>query len=125
MPINYKDYPPDWPQRRARILARAQNCCEHCDVPNYSIIIRTGQHYVVLRQCKNIRWARLWKQALSPAIMVVLTVAHLNHDEWNHEVKDADLAALCQRCHFRYDRHDNQQRKKYGKQFKKNQLSIL
>lgn len=34
---------------------------------------------------------------------IVLTIAHLDHDKLNHEVKDERLAALCQRCHLLYD----------------------
>lgn len=30
MPINYREYPPDWKQTRARILERAGNRCEWC-----------------------------------------------------------------------------------------------
>ncbi len=41
-------------------------------------------------------------------IRIVLTVAHLNHDESASD--DANLAALCQRCHLRHDAVDNQRR---------------
>jgi hypothetical protein len=59
-----------------------------------------------------------------PAVIIVLTVAHLDHDEWNAQVTDDRLAALCQRCHFRHDRADNDQRRKYGKRYKQHQLQI-
>lgn len=36
-------------------------------------------------------------------VKVVLTVAHLDHDETNHSVSDDRLAALCQICHLSYD----------------------
>ena len=36
-------------------------------------------------------------------VKVVLTIAHLNHDESNMEIKDEDLMAACQLCHLRYD----------------------
>ncbi len=34
---------------------------------------------------------------------VVLTVAHLDHDETSSD--PANLMAMCQRCHLTYDRH--------------------
>jgi len=37
------------------------------------------------------------------AIKIVLTIAHMDHDEENHNVEDERLAALCQKCHLRYD----------------------
>lgn len=36
-------------------------------------------------------------------VKVVLTVAHLDHDETNHKVILDRLKALCQICHLRYD----------------------
>lgn len=124
MPINYRDYPADWKLRRARILDRAGHACERCGLPNYSIIRRSQAGAELLRTCKNYQWARLWRVALQGRI-VVLTVAHLDHDEWNHDVHDSRLAAFCQACHLRHDRYDNDQRKKYGKRYKENQLSII
>lgn len=90
MPINYEIYPPNWKTEiRPRILDRAKHCCEDCGVSNYSTK-PNGKR-------------------------VVLTVAHLDHDETNWEVRDDRLKALCQSCHFRLDRKNNYHRKKYGK----------
>lgn len=36
-------------------------------------------------------------------IKIVLTIAHLDHDESNWNVRDDRLKAMCQRCHLRYD----------------------
>jgi hypothetical protein len=39
MPINYRDYAPDWKTRiRPDILEREGHCCKFCGVPNYAII---------------------------------------------------------------------------------------
>ncbi|REC56982.1 hypothetical protein DRF62_02150 [Chryseobacterium piscium] len=35
---------------------------------------------------------------------VILTIAHLDHDKENWEVKDERLKALCQRCHLVLDK---------------------
>ena len=43
-------------------------------------------------------------------IRVVLTIAHLDHDEENHDVSDDRLAALCQQCHLNYDAKEKQRR---------------
>lgn len=43
---------------------------------------------------------------------VVLTVAHIDHDESNNDPDN--LAALCQRCHFALDRQDNTRRRREG-----------
>jgi len=89
MPIDYRQYPSDWKARRERILRRAgqhTDCygnfhearCEWCHAVNHDIHPRTGS-------------------------IVVLTIAHLDHDKLNHDVTDDRLAALCQACHLGYD----------------------
>jgi protein-arginine kinase activator protein McsA len=130
MPIDYSIYPSNWEDIRLRILDRAQDCCEHCGLPNYAVITRqAGKAYQLHANCDSFVSAKAYKaehkEAFPRAITIILTVAHLDHDEWNHEVSDDRLAALCQRCHFHYDRADNDKRKAYGKHYKKNQLSIL
>jgi len=53
------------------------------------------------------RGEQLWIDALfSPAIKIILTVAHLDHDPENWEVNSERLKALCQRCHLNYDRQN-------------------
>jgi len=91
MPINYSKYPPNWKSViRPRILARAENCCEVCGVPNQTEHPDTGA-------------------------LVILTIAHLDRDPENWAVTDDRLQAMCQRCHLNYDRSDNNYRRKYGK----------
>lgn len=53
---------------------------------------------------------------------VVLTVAHLDHDETN--VSDANLAALCQRCHLRYDAKHHAQNARATRLRKLGQMSL-
>ena len=43
-------------------------------------------------------------------VKVILTIAHLDHDETNHEVKDDRLMAMCQICHLRYDAKEKYRR---------------
>lgn len=86
--------PKEWAAIRARILARANNRCEFCGVPNYAIGYRgtdgnfySGVSCVIDEGDKPIR--------------IVLTIAHLDQDETNNA--DENLRALCQRCHNRHD----------------------
>jgi 5-methylcytosine-specific restriction endonuclease McrA len=64
-------------------------------------------------------------QATAEADGVVLTVAHLDHDETNWEVEDDRLLTLCASCHLRYDAPDNAMRRRYGKQYRDNQYSLF
>lgn len=99
MPIDYSDYPPDWKEIRARILKRDNDCCKFCGVENYDMEVskRTGDFY-----------------------KIVLTIAHLDHDESNWKVKDERLAALCQSCHLRYDAPNKAFRRNQKKEAEKN-----
>ena len=77
MPINYKNYPPEWKTRiRPAILARAGNRCEQCGAANHQPHPRTDSR-------------------------VVLTIAHLDHDPTHNDF--ANLRAWCQACHLAYD----------------------
>lgn len=70
-------YPPDWALRSKLIrFVRADNRCEWCGARNYQPHPITGSR-------------------------VVLTVAHIDHHPPNCSADN--LAALCQRCHIRYD----------------------
>lgn len=57
-----------------------------------------------------------WLQnGLPKRVKVVLTIAHLDHDETNHNVSDDRLKAMCQLCHLRYDAKEKLSRKKKNK----------
>lgn len=86
-------YPADWRQISLRIrFERADGRCEWCGAENLQPHPETGSK-------------------------VILTVAHLGaarpdgtpgdkHDKM--DVRDENLAALCQRCHLNYDRDEHQ-----------------
>jgi hypothetical protein len=108
MPCDYSKYPPNWfTEIRPRILARAENCCEFpgCGLANNAVAY----------SIKTIHSPTVWLKE-KPAIVqgfgvikeakfvrVVLTIAHLDHDAKNHQVKDERLAAYCQLHHLRHD----------------------
>ena len=112
MPIDYSEYPPNWfTEIRPRILARAgqvigangdlveEAVCEWCGVKNH--------------------------QPRNGGSMVVLTIAHIDHDKENFEVADDRLAALCQSCHLKYDapRHHEKRRQRMDRE--KGQLQLI
>ena len=120
MPINYKDYPPNWKTEiRPAVLARANNCCEECGAPNYATIYRPE------------KGKPDWKFAFGDAedamaldgvkiTKIVLTIAHLDHDKHNHSVQIDRLKALCQRCHLKYDLPHHIANRKYGRKHNDN-----
>lgn len=108
MPIDYSKYPVNWKETRERILKRANNCCEHCGVKNYSTGTRDkdGSFHIVegmALEASDIDGDKI--------IQIVLTIAHLDHDETNWNVKDERLAALCQKCHLVYDIPEKKKRR--------------
>ena len=96
MPINRKDYPDNWPAIRAAILTRAGHRCEWCGLPDRAWITRTRAG------AATVHVDRLAASAHGKPVLVILTVAHLDHDTKNND--PANLRAGCQRCHLVYDR---------------------
>ena len=105
MPISremVKRYPADWTLRRRFIIEyRAQNRCEWCGARNDEPHPETGSH-------------------------VVLTLAHV----WDKRPEQAsllDLAALCQRCHNRWDAQDRRRsriRRRLARLLRQGQLPL-
>lgn len=87
-PENRARYPRDWKDISRRIrFERAESRCEcmgHC-----------GLHSA--RRCVEEHG----KKAIYARGIVILTVAHLNHQP--EDVGELNLLAMCQRCHLRYD----------------------
>lgn len=105
MPINYKNYPADWPQVRAAILERAENSCEDCGIGNYSCYIKEEGHRVVHGgPFEAHAEARAFKAlgTVAGLKIVVLTIAHV-HDPNPMNCDPANLKALCQACHNALD----------------------
>jgi len=110
LPQNRARYPPDWPAISRGVRERAGHRCARCGLGNYSVVIRghlgaiervvgdllPGASFAAARAlCERARAAGF------RAIVVVLTVAHLNHQP--EDCRPENLQALCQRCHNRHD----------------------
>lgn len=120
MPIDYKKYPPNWKSEIVpAVIDRAGNCCEECGLQNHSIVFSIKLW--VKDENGRYKLRRIWFRHEGDAkretsgygiktVRVVLTVAHLDHDELNHEVSLDRLRALCQICHLRYDAKEKFQR---------------
>ena len=117
MPIDYSKYPPNWKTEiRPSVLNRAKNKCEWCGFAN-------GQTVYRCRIDKKMQWfpcvEDIYEQGLEKPIAdfwaerpvkVVLTVAHLKHNETDWDCPLEDLAALCQLCHLQYDAKEKYRR---------------
>lgn len=130
MPIDYKEYPVNWPEIRERILKRASHKCEECGLPNYSVIKRTlngkfrficGVEWdMVHSRIKYSRSNMTESLKYHGFTKIILTIAHLDHDIENNA--DENLKALCQKCHLTHDRHRHKITRLYGR--RKNQLAL-
>jgi hypothetical protein len=108
-PENKHRYPPDWPDIRKRILARAHHRCEHpgCLAVHRQLGFWRDGSWV--RLPRALRDAGISKPTTLPCedgttikvIMIVLTIAHLDHTPEN--CADDNLRAWCQRHHLAYD----------------------
>ncbi len=119
MPIDYRRYPGDWKTRIVpAILKRSGGRCEQCGLTDgqtvYSVRVKA------LRKGKTV-YRRLWltidpklESNFVKLVKVVLTVAHLDHDEANRHVQLDRLKHWCQRCHLSYDLHMKNRRRVCG-----------
>jgi len=112
MPIDYSKYPSNWfTEIRPRTMRRAgerrdeagqittEGRCEWCGVENHS--------------------------PLASGSPVVLTIAHLDHDNGNYAVEYERLAALCQACHLRYDAPRHHEKRRLGRDEERGQLQLI
>ena len=125
MPINYKEYPPNWlTEIRPSVLKRANNCCEDCGVENHRIIHRFGKGKEDWQYWPEGMESESWSLDGKKSTKVILTIAHLDHDKHNHDVKLDRLKALCQKCHLGLDINHHVANRKYGRKHKENNLKI-
>lgn len=138
MAMNKISYPSEWKQIRERILARDEHKCKNCGVANGLWVKRlpTGRFRIATDGEIADTINGLAKKK-ARATCIVLTTAHLGVDypdgrkgnpRDKMDVRDANLAALCQRCHLIYDvneHHTTKIRKKEAEQAKRGQLNLF
>jgi hypothetical protein len=123
LPDNKAKYPTNWKEISIRIKNRAGWRCEFCGVGHGEWGWREGEKFVSapkgpLRDAGYIRPpfnVSANDGRILHFIEIVLTTAHLDHDEAN--CTDGNLRALCQQCHNRYDAKHRRQgivQKKYA-----------
>ena len=136
MPINYKEYHTKWKLISWLIrIRRAKNKCEKCGIGNYQVkrFLKSGDIEISNYKSDqpNYTAACIHAQILNNInpdglgkwSVIVLTVAHLDHDKENNRFNN--LAALCQRCHLQHDIRHHAANRKYGRHHKsKHQLKI-
>jgi hypothetical protein len=130
MPIDYKKYAKNFKtELRPAVLKRANNKCEACGLENGDIVKKGRFQKATETDLKNLekikgKFVNLIQALKSLDLAkVVLTTAHLDHNIENNDL--SNLKCLCQRCHLNYDKNDNWNRRKYGKDYAKNQNKIF
>jgi len=101
-PENRDRYPANWPEVRARILARA----EVDRVPQCEMTLPAGEDLPKPVRCGAPNGLEIDRNGFlwwgePGGTRVVLTIAHLDQQPEHND--DANLMALCQRCHLTYD----------------------
>ena len=133
MPIDYKRYPKNWKSEIVPfILKRDKNRCKFCGLENGEIVKSLK---IWTKKDGRYKLKTFWFRDESDFIRakaigrdekdvkVVLTVAHLDHDEENHNVSMDRLAALCQYCHLNYDAKEKYRRmSEHGRDYHNREL---
>ena len=123
MTFRAERYPADWKAIRDGVRLRTNNQCETCHAPNGELIVRgckggrdEGTYMLPRGEVFDaetgayLGLARGSEYDGERVVKVVLTVAHLDHDESNNDPDN--LAALCQMHHLRLDAADNARRRR-------------
>lgn len=112
-PENRALYPANWKKEiRPAALERAGHKCQHCDVPNYAVARwANGTWQIDSERIESFAMSKVeaainndvceWEPGDPKWIVIVLTIAHLNHDPTDN--RPENLRALCQRCHLKWD----------------------
>jgi len=120
MPIDYKNYPPNWKTKIVpAVRKRSEGKCEVCGLENHT---QVWSYQLRVLSCGRYKLKTFWAKdesdfkrmeyfAINPKkVKVVLTVAHLDHDETNWDVTIDRLKDMCQYCHLNYDAKEKYRR---------------
>lgn len=126
-PCDYKTYPADWKEIRARIRRRARNRCEKCGVKNgakgfrfykgFFMEINSHVNFLdpVTGRARHYQPGDIFRDPAYTefqefkVIKIVCTVAHLNQNKKDNG--DENLKYLCQKDHLDHDRKENLQKR--------------
>lgn len=125
MPVDYKDYPPNWKTEiRPAILQRAENKCEDCGVENHRLIHRFGKGQDDWVYYPEGMEAEAWSIDGKKATKIVLTIAHVDNPD-KMDCRPENLKALCQKCHLQRDMAHHIANRKKTLQERKKQSSLF
>lgn len=121
MPCDPTKYPENWKTEiRPRILKRDGHRCKKCGLPNHAIVLSRSR--TLLAEYDKHHTAReargFYNEPGDPATVIVLTIAHLDHDTANNDA--ANLAALCQKCHLTHDAQQHASTRRAARLARKN-----
>jgi 5-methylcytosine-specific restriction endonuclease McrA len=99
MPINYKNYSPDWKDIiRPDILRRDKYKCQHCNFKRNTLYVIIGKSKIIVDTDFDIQYYRNRGHKIK---RTVLNIAHLNHNIVDNNY--CNLLTLCTSCHLKYD----------------------
>jgi len=113
LPINYKEYHPDWKNISKNVREEAGNKCELCGAPNGIKVYRPKKGYKTLypwipaeHYDAGVEDPEMFIIGQPPVdrlriTKIILTVHHIDGDKNNNN--RMNLLALCQKCHLRLD----------------------
>lgn len=126
MPIDYKKYAANFrTELRPAVLERASHKCENCGLENGTVVKKGKFQKATETDLEKLEQVKKNFDKLGQALKsldlakIVLTTAHLDHNIENNDL--SNLKCLCQRCHLNYDKNDNWNRRKFGKDYAKKQ----
>jgi hypothetical protein len=133
-PDNRSRYPANWKEIRQGILKRAFDCCEQCKAPNHERIARgdgddkdtymTNDANVYCSETgSHLGRRRMSDYNVLRMVDIVLTIAHLDHVPENCD--PANLRALCQRCHLKYDAKHHQETARATRRARLNNMELF
>jgi len=120
MAFDPKKYPDHWEHLKALVWQRAGGRCEYISHDGTRCNCTAGAegfrddagHFIQFAKGAQGRAEKLKAEALGfKPVKIILTVGHMDQDEWNDEVKLDRLKLWCQKHHLNHDQEDNQERK--------------
>lgn len=125
-PENRKLYPKNWKAIRAEVMERAGSRCECVGECGVTHPLTDN----IPNRCPQSHGLQFVKQVVDSDEFgevkiygtIVLTIAHLNHNP--KDSRRANLKAMCQKCHLRYDKELHQRNASDTRDRRRGQLRL-